>query len=145
MARQPTPYSPGFLYEPELLPYQNRDLAPNTGQVVPEYVKLSYANLMDTEFYLVQAPISERRRAREIDTHYVPSWWFNNSSYLPFEWQQPGGFFPPTETWMLDSRAMVKAWADKNTVPFSRETFIQGDGGMKGVGNYVPYNRFLSR
>lgn len=139
------PYDPRYLYNPELLPYQGRMLPPTSGKVVSEYVNQSYADLMNTEFFLKQQPVNERRRERELDTHYTPVWWFNNGSYLPFEWQQPGGFIPNTDNHFIDSRAEMKKWAEGNSPTFSRETFTPFGPGLQGNGHYNPYQVFVAR
>lgn len=139
------PYDPRYLYNPEFIPYQGRMLPPTSGKVVPDYVGLSYANLMNTEFFLKQRPINERRREREIATHYTPDWWFNNTPYLPFEWQQPGGFIPDTNTHFIDTRMVVKKWAEETSPTFSRETFAPYGPGLQGTGQYNPYQVFTSR
>lgn len=126
----------------ETIPYSNRVPVPTSGDATPEYVNQSYSTLTSTEFFLKQHPVIVRDRIRNYHEQFVPSWWFNNGSYLPFEYQQPGGYYPDTATWLRDTRAIMQAYARKEYTPFERVTFTQTPAGWNSS-TWLPYPRFV--
>jgi len=103
---------PTYLVDLETLPYGGRAMQPTNGMWVDGNGGLgltddSYTSLKQREGGYRNHPDFTRTRFREEDLEFNPQWWFNNTSYLPWEYQQPDYQMDFDER-MIDTRQVHK-------------------------------------
>ena len=93
-----------YIHDLETIPFANRQIQPTSGQAVPELVGESYTSLKMREGAMRYFPSFERTRHREEDLEFFPSFWFNNTPWLPWEYQQNNGAQMDFDERLIDTR-----------------------------------------